>query len=545
MPEAHSVARGTEAVPLLEETIGANLRRTAARFPDREAVVVRHQKVRATYRQLWDDTTRAARALLGAGVEKGNRVGVWSANRYEWVVAQFAAARIGAILVNINPAYLKDELAYALRQSGVSLLFHGAHFKLVEYAPLLEAVRAECPRLRRCVPFDGGWDEFLKDQSSAQALALREEALHPGDAINIQYTSGTTGFPKGATLSHRNIFNNGHLCGLGLGYTEADRVCVPVPFYHCFGMVLGSLAVAARGACMVVPSETFSPLAVLECVQAERCTSLYGVPTMFLAVLEHPEFDRFDVTSLRTGIMAGSPCPVELMKQVVSRLHMPEVAIGYGMTETSPLSTLTGRDDPLAKRVGTVGRALPWTEVAVRDADGQPVPLGTPGEFCARGYHVMRGYWDDEPATRRAIDSDGWMRSGDLATLDAEGYVRIVGRLKDVIIRGGENIAPREVEAVLETHPAVSDAQVVGVPSERYGEEVMAWVRLKPGALSTEGDLCEFCKTHVAAFKVPRFWRFVESFPMTVTGKVQKYRLREMAVDLLVGCHRAATQETA
>jgi fatty-acyl-CoA synthase len=530
-----SIDIGPDNVALLDVTIGENLRRSVARFGDRPALVVRHQQKRASYQQLWDDTTRAALAMLAIGVRAGDRVGVWSSNRYEWVVIQYASARIGAILVNINPAYLKDELGYALRQSGVGLLFHAARFKQIEYAPLLKAVASECTDLRRCVAFDDEWSTFLGMASSSREseLAHYESSLEPDDPINIQYTSGTTGFPKGATLSHRNILNNGYLCGLGLGYSEFDRVCVPVPFYHCFGMVLGNLACTSHGACIVVPGETFQPLPTLETVQAERCTSLYGVPTMFLAILEHPEFSRFDVSSLRTGIMAGSPCPVELMKQVVARLHMPEVAIGYGMTETSPLSTLSARDDSLEKRIGTVGRALPATEISIRDGDNRPVPRGMAGEFCARGYLIMRGYWNDEPATRRAIDAEGWMHSGDLATMDEAGFIHIVGRLKDLIIRGGENIAPREVESVLETHPAVSDAQVVGVPSQRYGEEVMAWIRFKPGLRVTDADLLAYCKSRLAAFKVPKFWRFVESFPMTVTGKIQKYKLRAEAIELL------------
>jgi fatty-acyl-CoA synthase len=537
IPMSHSLSfeRGPDTVALLDETIGENLRRTVERVGAREAVVVRWQQKRLTYRQLWEETTRAAQALLALGVKAGDRVGVWSSNRYEWVVVQFATARIGAILVNINPAYLKDELVYALRQSGVSLLFHAARFKQSDYAPLLAAAGPQCPELRRCIAFDDDWPSFLDlaCRVCETELIEREALLRPDDPINIQYTSGTTGFPKGATLSHRNILNNGYLCAHGLGYSEADSVCVPVPFYHCFGMVLGTLACASHGACMVVPAETFGPLAVLDAVQAERCTSLYGVPTMFLAVLEHPKFARFDVSSLRTGIMAGSPCPVELMKQVVSKLHMPEVAIGYGMTETSPLSTLSACDDPLEKRVGTVGRVLAGTEISIRDADNRLVPRGIPGEFCARGYLVMRGYWNDDAATKKAIDVEGWMHSGDLATMDAAGYVHIVGRLKDLIIRGGENIAPREVESALESHPAISDAQVVGVPSLRFGEEVMAWVKFKPGQRATESELLAYCKERMAAFKVPRFWRFVDAFPMTVTGKIQKFKLREMAIEQL------------
>ncbi len=546
MPPQPSIARGPQNPPLLDETIGANLRRTVGRFADRDAIIVRSQNIRASYRQLWADVTDAARSLLSLGVKTGDRVGVWSFNRYEWVVVQYATARIGAILVNINPAYLKVELAYALRQSGVSILFHASRFKQTEYAPLLNAVRGGCPDLKRCLNFDDDWRAFL-DLSARICdvdLVEREAALRPGDPINIQYTSGTTGFPKGATLSHANVLNNGYHFALGLGYTEIDRVCVPVPFYHCFGMVLGCLACTCTGACMVVPGETFQPLAVLESIQAEKCTSLYGVPTMFRAILEHPDFGQFDVSSLRTGIMSGSPCPIELMKEVVARLRMPEVVIGYGMTETSPLSTLCGRDDALKRRVGTVGRCIPHIEISIRDSANQPVPRGTPGEFCTRGYHVMKGYWNDEAATKRAIDPEGWMHSGDQAVIDEQGYVRITGRLKDIIIRGGENISPREIEAVLETHPAVSEAQVVGIPSHRYGEEVMAWIKFRPGFTRTEAELACYCKERLAAFKVPKFWRFIDSYPLTVTGKIQKYRLREMAIELLQ-LQAAAAEKTA
>jgi fatty-acyl-CoA synthase len=540
-----SVTSGDRTVPLLDESIGACLRRTAARHPDNLAVIFRLRNQRSTFKQLWDDVATAATALLALGIAKGDRVGVWSSNCYEWVVVQYATARIGAILVTINPAYQKDELAHALKQSGVRLLFHASHFKQNDLAPILDAARRASAQLERCIDFDSQWAQFLGDLTADHdALAKREASLSPDEPINIQFTSGTTGFPKGATLTHRNILNNAFHCGLALGFTPADRVCVPVPFYHCFGMVLGSLACSSTGACMVVPGETFQPQAVLEAVQAERCTALYGVPTMFRAILENADFEQFDLRSLRTGIMAGSPCPIELMKEVVERLHMREVAIGYGMTETSPLSTLTRRDDASERRVGSVGRAVPHVEISVRDLANRPVPRGEPGEFCARGYHVMRGYWDDEPATRRAICDQGWMHSGDLAVMDEDGYVRVAGRLKDVIIRGGENISPREVEAVLEAHPSVGEAQVVAVPSRRYGEEVMAWIKFRPKMSAVEEELNCFCAERLAAFKRPRYWRFVEGFPMTVTGKIQKYRLREMAIEAL-GLQAAAREETA
>jgi fatty-acyl-CoA synthase len=531
----------------LGQTIGENLRATAERFPDREALVVRSQGYRATYRQLWDATTACARGLLALGVRPGDRVGIWSANRFEWVVAQYATARLGAVLVNINPAYRAAELEYVLCQAGVSVLLYAASFKQTAYGPMLETARPRCPELRHAVLLDGEWESLLRGGENIDVSELQriESTLQFDDPINIQYTSGTTGFPKGATLTHHNILNNAYFLGAGLGYTEADRVCIPVPFYHCFGMVMGNLACTSHGACMVIPGEWFQPRAVLEAVQAERCTSLYGVPTMFLGVLEEPDFERFDCSSLRTGIMAGAPCPVELMKQVVTRLHMPEVAIAYGMTETSPISTVSSRDDPLEKRVGTVGRVMPHVEISVREpGTRRVVPRGTPGELCTRGYSVMPGYWRNDKATAAAIDEAGWMHTGDLAQMEADGYVRIVGRIKDLIIRGGENVSPREIEEALICHPAVCDAQVIGVPSHKYGEEVMAWVRPRPGAACAEQELMSFCGERLAPYKVPRYWQFVETFPMTVTGKIQKFKLREMAVELL-GRHADAAEETA
>jgi fatty-acyl-CoA synthase len=411
----------------------------------------------------------------------------------------------------------------------------------------VQEVRPHCPRLREVIQLEDEWARLLDDgrEVDEARLAEREAALDPDQPINIQYTSGTTGFPKGATLSHHNILNNGYFIGEALRYSEKDRVCIPVPFYHCFGMVLGNLACSTHGACMVIPGEAFDPLAVLEAVQAERCTALYGVPTMFIGVLEHPRFKEYDVASLRTGIMAGSPCPVEVMKKVQSILHMPEVTICYGMTETSPVSTQSATDDPLDKRVSTVGRVHPHVEVKVVDPEtGLAVPRGNKGELCTRGYLVMLGYWNNEAATRAAIDTARWMHTGDLATLDADGYLNIVGRIKDMIIRGGENIYPRELEEFLYGHPAVSDVQVIGVPSEKYGEEVMAWVKLKPGAQASSEDLEAHCRGRIATFKIPRYWKFVESFPMTVTGKIQKYKMRELSVEEL-GLHQAAQVKTA
>ena len=542
-----SYAHGTSPIPLLGETIGENLRRTVERHGDRDALVVRSQNYRATSRELYDSTSELARALMASGIEPRDRVGIWSPNRFEWVVTQFAAARIGAILVNINPAYKSTELRYALHQSGVKLLLLARAFRGADYVALLRDVRADCTGLDESIVLDEQWADLLARGAavSETELADRERPLQFDDPINIQYTSGTTGFPKGATLSHHNLVNNGFFIGETLGLTEQDRVCIPVPFYHCFGMVLGNLACTTHGACMVIPGEAFDPLTALETTAAERCTALYGVPTMFIAELTHPRFAEFDLTSLRTGIMAGSPCPVEVMKKVQSVMHMPEVTICYGMTETSPVSTQSLLDDPIEKRVSTVGRVHPHVEIKIIDPDsGHIVPHGTPGELCTRGYSVMLGYWDKEAATREAIDAAGWMHTGDLATIDAEGYVNIVGRIKDMIIRGGENVYPREVEEYLLTHPDVVDAQVIGVPSERYGEEVMAWVRARPESSLTADTLTEFCKGRIATFKIPAYWRFVDSFPMTVTGKIQKFRMREQAIAEM-HLERAAAVTTA
>jgi fatty-acyl-CoA synthase len=528
-----SYAHGTSRTPLLGETIGENLRRTALRYGDRDALVVRSQSYRATYRELFDATSVLARALIASGIEPRDRVGIWSPNRFEWVIAQFATARMGAILVNINPAYKSSELRYVLQQSGVKLLLLAKEFRGSDYVALLDEVRTECPDLDESIVLDTDWNDLRARSAlvTEAQLAARESTLQFDDPINIQYTSGTTGFPKGATLSHHNLINNGFFIGETLGYTEHDRVCIPVPFYHCFGMVLGNLACTTHGSCMVIPGEAFDPLTALETTATERCTALYGVPTMFIAELNHPRFAEFDLTSLRTGIMAGSPCPVEVMKKVQSVMHMPEVTICYGMTETSPVSTQSLLDDPLEKRVSTVGRVHPHVEIKIVDSEtGRIVPHGTPGELCTRGYSVMLGYWNNDTATREAIDAAGWMHTGDLATMDTEGYVNIVGRIKDMIIRGGENVYPREIEEYLLTHPDIVDVQVIGVPSEKYGEEVMAWVRVQPNVELTGDALKAFCTGRIAKYKIPAYWRFVDAFPMTVTGKVQKYRMREMAI---------------
>ena len=530
---SRSYAAGPTEPPLLDETIGFNLRRMAERHADRDALVSCHQDVRLTYGELDAAVDSVARALMALGLERGDRLGIWAPNRAEWVLTQFATARIGVVLVNINPAYRTSELRYALAQSGCRVLIAARRFKSSDYVAMVDEVRPDLRGLERVVWLDGDeWQELLSaaDGVSADALEQRSKSLTPDDPINIQYTSGTTGSPKGATLSHRNILNNGYFVGEGCGYSEEDRVCIPVPFYHCFGMVMGNLGAVTHGACMVVPQAAFEAEATLAAVADERCTSLYGVPTMFIAQLEHPSFPDFDLSSLRTGIMAGSPCPVEVMKRVIDDMHMSEVTICYGMTETSPVSTQTAAGDPVEKRVSSVGRVHPHVEVQVVDEDGTVVERGEPGELCTRGYSVMKGYWEDPERTAEAIDTDGWMHTGDQATMDADGYLNIVGRIKDMVIRGGENVYPREVEEFLYTHPDVADVQVIGVPDARYGEELMAWVKLREGAAVTEEELRAYCREQIAHFKVPRYVRFTDDFPMTVTGKVQKFRLREVAI---------------
>jgi fatty-acyl-CoA synthase len=531
-----SYEHGASSDPLLGETIGTNLRRAVDQFGQREALVVRHQNVRFTYDELWEQTTRCARGLLAHGIQKGDRVGIWSPNRYEWVVLQYAAARVGAILVNINPAYKSAELEYALRQSGVSLLVLARRFRQTDYVAMLASVRDRCPELREALVLEDDWADLAAsgDQVTDDELAAREASLEFDDPVNIQYTSGTTGAPKGATLSHHNVLNNAFFAGQQLRLTQNDRLCAPVPLYHCFGCVLATLGCSTHGACLVLPSESFDALAVLEAIQAERCTALYGVPTMFIMELDQARFAEFDLSSLRTGMMGGAPCPLEVMKKVQVHMHMREVTIICGMTETAPLSTQTNADDPLDKQVGTVGRVHPHVEVKIVDPNtGRTVPRGIPGEQCTRGYNVMLGYWNNPEATQRAIDSARWMHTGDLATMDEDGYVKIVGRIKDMLIRGGENIYPREIEEFLHMHPAISDVQVIGVPDARYGEEVMAWVRLRDGAHASQAELAAFCVGRIATYKIPRYWKFVEEFPMTVTGKVQKFRMREIAVDEL------------
>jgi fatty-acyl-CoA synthase len=531
-----SYSQGASAVPLLGETIGACLRRVAASYPENEAVVDIPSGRRWSYAQLDADTDTLARGLIAAGLAAGDRVGIWAPNCAEWVLLQYATAKAGIVLVNINPAYRSHELAYVLRQSGVRLLVSAESFKTSDYRAIVTEVRDGLDRLEKVVYLGSpDWQALATAAVPAgdgpDPLAAREAALSFDDPINIQYTSGTTGFPKGATLSHHNILNNGFFIGEGCRYTAQDRVCIPVPFYHCFGMVLGNLACTTHGACIVIPSPGFEPAAALAAVQAERCTSLYGVPTMFIAELALPGFADYDLSTLRTGIMAGSPCPVEVMKRVVSEMHMTEVTICYGMTETSPVSTQTTADDDMDRRVSTVGRVHPHVEVKIVDPEtGLVLPRGVAGELCTRGYSVMLGYWDDEAQTRSAIDTARWMHTGDLAVMDAEGYLNIAGRIKDMVIRGGENVYPREVEEFLYAHPAIEDVQVIGVPDARYGEELCAWVKLRPGATLSLDELREFCSGQIAHFKIPRYLRITDEFPMTVTGKVQKFKMREVSI---------------
>ena len=524
---------GPTTVPLLEETIPQNLARTVAEHADRDALVSVEQGLRFTYAQFADEVDQVARGLMGIGAAKGDRVGIWSPNYAEWVLVQYATARIGAILVTINPAYRSSELEYVLNQSGISVLVAVESFSTSDYRSMIEEVWGRVPTNRVIYIHTSDWDDLLEVSAevSMKQLDQRTAELVAGDGINIQYTSGTTGFPKGATLSHRNILNNGYFIGEACKYTEADRVCIPVPFYHCFGMVLGNLACTTHGSTMVIPAAGFDAAATLHACARERCTSLYGVPTMFIAELGEPDLAGYDLSSLRTGIMAGSPCPTEVMRQVVERMNMSEVTIAYGMTETSPVSTQTSADDPFEKRVTTVGRVHPHVEIKVVDPEsGEVVPRGTGGEFRTRGYSVMLGYWNDEVRTVEAIDSDGWMHTGDLAVMDDEGYVNIVGRIKDMIIRGGENVYPREVEEFLYTHPDVVEVQVVGVPDVRYGEELMAWIQLREGADTTAADIRDFCRGTIAHYKVPRYIKFTDSFPMTITGKIQKFKMRETSI---------------
>jgi fatty-acyl-CoA synthase len=536
-------------VPLLGDTIGANLERSVARHGDREALVDVPTHRRWTYNELDVEVDELARGLLELGVEKGDRVGIWSPNCAEWVLLQYATAKVGAILVNVNPSYRSHELRYVVNQSGMRLLVAAVAHKTSDYRAMVEQVRPDCPGLLDVAYIgEDSWTALVDRGSGVDHQRLRERMAQLGadDAINIQYTSGTTGFPKGATLSHHNILNNAYFVGELVHYTELDRICLPVPFYHCFGMVMGNLAATSHGSCMVIPAPSFEAAATLQTVQDERCTSLYGVPTMFIAELGLPGFAEYDLSTLRTGIMAGSPCPVEVMKRVVNEMNMAEVAICYGMTETSPVSTMTRSHDDLARRTETVGRTMPHLESKIVDpVTGLTVPRGEAGELCTRGYAVMLGYWQEPDKTAEAIDAARWMHTGDLATMDGEGYLNVVGRIKDVVIRGGENVYPREVEEFLFAHPDVADVSVVGVPDARYGEELMAWVVMKPGAAPLTAEAVrEFCAGKIAHYKVPRYVHVVEEFPMTVTGKIRKVEMRESAVEIL-GLHEAATVRNA
>ncbi|MFJ2769136.1 AMP-binding protein [Streptomyces sp. NPDC087300] len=525
-------AHGTSGTPLLGDTVGRNLDRAVAAWPDRDALVDVPSGRRWTYGEFGAAVAELARGLLGSGVGKGDRVGIWAVNCAEWVLVQYASARIGAIMVNINPAYRAHELDFVLRQAGVSVLVASLSHKSSDYRALVEQVRPNCPGLR-AVHYvgDPSWDRLIDAgrQVTDAELAAREAQLSCDDPVNIQYTSGTTGFPKGATLSHHNILNNGYWVGRTVGYTEQDRICLPVPFYHCFGMVMGNLAATSHGACVVIPAASFDPVATLRAVERERCTSLYGVPTMFIAELNLPDFASYDLSSLHTGIMAGSPCPVEVMKRVVAEMHMAEVSICYGMTETSPVSTQTRRDDDLERRTGTVGRVMPHIEVKVVDpATGVTLPRGASGELRTRGYSVMLGYWDEPERTSEVIDAGRWMHTGDLAVMRDDGYVQIVGRIKDMVIRGGENVYPREIEEFLYGHPKISDVQVVGAPDERYGEVPLACVILRePTDVLTLDELRAYCEGQLAHYKIPARLRILDSFPMTVSGKVRKIELRE------------------
>ncbi|MCW2885421.1 MAG: fatty-acyl-CoA synthase [Streptosporangiaceae bacterium] len=538
---ALSYTSGVCQAPLLGDTIGADFDRAVAGYGDRDALVDVPSGRRWSYRELSAEVEAVALGLLGLGVGKGDRVGIWAPNCAEWVFVQYATAKIGAILVNVNPAYRVHELEYVLNQSGVRAVVAAPRFKTSDYAAMITQVRPACPGLLDVLLIGGEeWTALLASGRAGDAERLAEigAGLSADDPINLQYTSGTTGFPKGATLSHHNILNNGYFVGELCGYSELDRICIPVPFYHCFGMVMGNLAATSHGACMVIPAPGFDPKATLEAVAAERCTSLYGVPTMFiaeLAVLSEPDAPAYDLSSLRTGIMAGSPCPVEVMKQVIERMGMAEVSICYGMTETSPVSTQTRVDDSVDRRVSTVGQVHPHLEVKIVDPQtGVTLPFGEAGEFCTRGYSVMLGYWEQPETTAEAIDAARWMHTGDLAVMDEDGYVTITGRIKDMVIRGGENVYPREIEEFLYTHPDILDAQVIGVPDATYGEELMAWIRLRPGAGPlTAGSLREFCAGRLAHYKIPRYLHLVEEFPMTVTGKIRKVEMRERSVDLL------------
>jgi len=527
-----SYVHGASDIPLLGQTIGANLKKTVEKFPHQEALICVHQNYRATYQEFYNQTTAVAKALLFLGAKAGDRIGIWSTNRYEWVLLQYATARIGAILVNINPAYRTSELIFVINQSEMSHIFSSLAFKSSDYKAMITDAREFCPTLKSEIFFDDNWEDFLNNgqEISDDVLHSYEEHVQFDDPVNIQYTSGTTGFPKGVTLSHHNILNNGYFIGVRLKYTEKDRVCIPVPFYHCFGMVIGNMCCTSHGACMVIPNDSFDPDITLKVVSDEKCTSLYGVPTMFIAELAVKDFDTFDFSSLRTGVMAGSVCPPEIMKKVESLMNIKEMSICYGMTETSPVSTQTLIGTPFEKQVNTVGTVQNHLEIKIIDENGRILKRGEHGELCTRGYSVMLKYWNDPENTKKVIDDGRWMHTGDMAVMDEEGYITISGRIKDLIIRGGENISPKEIEDFLYTYPNILDVQIIGVPSEKFGEEVMAWVKVRKGFNVTEEELLNYCKGRIAHYKVPKYWKFVEEFPMTISGKIRKVEMREVSV---------------
>lgn len=528
-----SYVHGDSSIPLLGETIGENLKKTVEKFPKNDALICSHQNYRATYEEFYEQTSQVAKAILHLGAKPGDRVGIWSPNRYEWVLLQYATARIGVILVNINPAYRTSELIFVLNQSQIKYIFASLSFKTSNYKKMVDDAREFTSTLVDEVFFDENWDDFLKGAThiSDEELQNYESQIQFDDPVNIQYTSGTTGFPKGVTLSHHNILNNGYFIGIRLHYTEKDRVCIPVPFYHCFGMVIGNLCCTAHGSTMVIPNDSFDPKLTLEVVEKEKCTSLYGVPTMFIATLHELDLKNYDLSSLRTGVMAGAVCPPEVMKRVENQMNMKEVTICYGMTETSPVSTQTKIGTPFEKQIHSVGTIHDHLEIKIINPEtGKIVNRGENGELCTRGYSVMLKYWDNLEATHQVLDSARWMHTGDLAMMDEEGYIHISGRIKDLIIRGGENISPKEIEDFLYQYPNVLDAQVIGIPSEKFGEEVMAWIKVREGFSLTEEELVNFCKGQIAHYKVPKYWKFVQEFPMTISGKVRKVEMREMAI---------------
>ena len=532
MNTMYAYVHGASSIPLLGETIDENLRKTVEKYPDQEALICAHQNYRATYKEFYNQVVQVAKGLVALGVKRGDRVGIWSPNCYQWTLLQYATAKIGAIMVNINPAYRTSELIYVINQSGLSVMFAALQFKSSNYKKMMDDAREFTDTIRKAIFWDESWERFLKEgeRISDETLRKREEKVQFDDPVNIQYTSGTTGNPKGVTLSHHNILNNAYFIGIRMNYTDSDRVCIPVPFYHCFGMVIGNLACTVHGATMVIPNDSFDPVKTLQVVERERCTSLYGVPTMFIAELQEMEQKSYDLSSLRTGVMAGSLCPPEIMKKVKELMNMHEITICYGMTETSPVSTQTKIGVPFEKQIYSVGTIHDHLEIKIINPETQEIlKRGESGELCTRGYSVMLKYWNSPDATKQVLDEQRWMHTGDLAMMDEEGYIHISGRIKDLIIRGGENISPKEIEDFLYTYKGVMDAQVIGVPSEKYGEEIMAWIKPKEGITITEEEIRSFCKDRIAHYKVPKYWKFVDEFPMTISGKIRKVEMREIA----------------